>query len=170
MRIAQTADACVVVLATTSGEGSDRSSLALPSAETELARAVGAVQRNCVAVVVAPGAVLMDWAGAFSAVLVLFLPGQEEGNAVADVLFGAEEPCGRLPLTFPNIDNEMQFSAAQFPGIDHVANYSEGLLLGYRWYHAHAVRPRFPFGHGLGFGDFRYGALQVDVTAGGLQV
>ena len=140
-QIAHQSDACVAVLATTSGEGGDRDSLSLPADDIALAKAAVAAQPRCVAVAVAPGAILTDWAEDFGALLVMFMPGQEEGNALADVLFGAMGPSGRLPLTFPKVENEVQFTKAQWPGVEKVANYSEGLLVGYRWYHAHRVCP-----------------------------
>ena len=92
----------------------------------------------------------VDWATSVAAVLVMFLPGQEEGNAAVDILFGAVNPSGRLPLTLPNSENEVGFTKAQYPGVARggllVANYSEGLNVGYRWYNSMNVTPRFAFG------------------------
>ena len=66
---------------------------------------------ECVrASVVTPGAVLMPWVQRVSAVVVLFMPGQEYGNALADVLFGFVNPSARLPVTMPNSDNEIGFT------------------------------------------------------------
>ena len=90
------------------------------------------------------------------------MPGQEYGLAIAEILFGVASPSGRLPLTLPNIDNEEEFTKAQFPGIDGHSVYSEGLLIGYRWYDHHKIKPRYPFGHGLSYSAFEYSALQIN--------
>ena len=82
----------------------------------------------------APGAVLMPWHDQVPAVLISWLPGQEAGNAIADVLFGEVNPSGRLPVTIPNKENEVGLSKEQFPGVGNPpeASYVEELLIGYR--------------------------------------
>lgn len=60
------------------------------------------------------------------------MPGQEIGHAISDVLFGMHPAGGRLPFTLPTADNEVNFTAAQYPGVDGHSTYSEGLLIGYR--------------------------------------
>ena len=98
--------------------------------------------------------------------------GQEGGKAIADVLFGSVNPSGKLPVTFPNTDNEMNFTKAMYPGnfpdprnpSQQEANYSEQLLVGYRWYDAHNVQPAYPFGHGLSYTTFDYSELHVSTS------
>ena len=87
----------------------------------------------------------MPWAHKVAAILLEWMPGQEIGEAIVDVLFHVDgaAPLGRLPLTMPNIDNEQNFSHSQWPGQHLHSNYSEGLLMGYRWYDAHSVAPRY---------------------------
>jgi beta-glucosidase len=82
--------------------------------------------------------VLMPWAAAVPAILLSWLPGQEAGNGLADVLFGEVNPSARLPVTMPNKDNEVGFTQAAFPGIGQPpeAFYTEGLLIGYRYWSA----------------------------------
>jgi len=157
------------VTGTTAGEGVDRASLALPSQDDALIEAVANAQVNTVVVVVAPGAVLMPWAQSVKGAIVLtFFPGQEFGNALADVLWGDVNPSGRLPLSMPNKDNEVQFTQAQYPGLPAdnptVAEYSERLLVGYRWYDAHGVVPAFAFGHGLSYTTFQFANLSLTTT------
>jgi len=155
-------DVAVCVMATTSSEGSDRANLQLPSAQTSLCSSVGKANAKTVAVTINPGAILTPpWDADVAAILSMGMPGQEEGNALADVLFGTVNPSGRLPVTFPNKDNEVGFTAEQYPGVNGHANYSEKLEIGYRWYGAHNVVPKYAFGFGLSYTTFAYSALTV---------
>ena len=158
----------VVVVATTSSEGSDRTSLSLGDAQNSLVNAVAAAQKRTIVAVHAPGAVLLPWTDAVAAVLIDWLPGQESGNALADVLFGVVNPSGKLPVTIPNSDNEIGFTPEQYPGVGHPpeAAYSEELLIGYRWYDAKNVAPKFPFGFGLSYTTFRFDSLRVSNLLG----
>jgi beta-glucosidase len=124
----------VVVVATTSSEGSDRETLALGGTQDDLVTAVLAANPRTIVSVRSPGAVLMPWAAAVPAILLSWLPGQEAGNGLADVLFGVVNPSARLPVTMPNKDNEVGFSDIQYPGvgIPPKAKYIEELLIGYR--------------------------------------
>ena len=87
------------------------------------------------------------------------------GNAIADILFGAVNPSGRLTFTMPNEENEQRMTQSQWPGLPAsnpaVSEYSEGLFFGYRWYDANNVAPLFPFGHGLSYTTFAYSNLQL---------
>jgi len=174
--LATAADAAVVVVGTVSGEGMDRENLSLCEADNALIQAVIEAQPRTVVVVVTPGAVLLPWAKAAGAIVAMFMPGQEVGNALADIIFGDVNPSGRLPLTLPNKENET-LTPAQWPGVaidkqgkDLQANYSEKLEVGYRWYNAHSVVPAFPFGHGLSYTDFSYSGLTVDNRTVSFQV
>ena len=111
----------------------------------------------------APGAVLLPWAREVPSILVAWLAGQEAGNALADVLFGRITPSGKLPVTFPNTDNEINMTPRQYPGIGvpPEAFYSEELLIGYRWYDAKKANPLFPFGHGLSHTTFQYSDVKL---------
>ena len=132
---ARSCDIAVVVVATTSCEGYDRPSLELGGGQDDLVSAVLSGNSRTVVAVHTPGAVLMPWASDVSAILVGWMPGEQAGNALADVLFGTINPSARLPVTMPNKDNEVEFTKDQFPGVGSppVANYSEGLLVGYRF-------------------------------------
>jgi len=162
---AAAASVAVVCTAITSGEGHDRVNISLPWNEDILTAAVAAAQPNTVVVVSSPGAILLPWADSVPAILSTFMPGQEAGNAIADVLFGTVNPSGKLPLTFPMIENQVQFTQAEYPGLPAndpaEANYTEKLLVGYRWYDAYASAPRYPFGHGLSYTSFKYSDLTV---------
>lgn len=124
----------VVVVATTSSEGGDRPTLSLGDAQNTLVSRVAMSGSNVVVSVVSPGAVLLPWADEVKAILMSWLPGQEAGNGLADVLTGKVNPYGRLPVTIPNMDNEVQFTEEQYPGVGTPpsAVYSEHMLVGYR--------------------------------------
>ena len=162
---AQNADAAIVVVGSaelTESEGFDRPSLALPGRQDDLVRQVAAVNPRTIVVVNSGMPVLMPWAGDVAAIIQAWLPGQDMGEALADVLFGDAEPGGRLPVTLPAAE-------ADCPVLDTtpdngVLEYSEGLLLGYRGYDAHGVSPLFPFGHGLGYTTWDYEFVQALTT------
>jgi beta-glucosidase len=155
-------DAVICCMATTSSEGSDRANLQLPSDETSLCQSVGRANAKTIAVTINPGAILTTpWDDSVAAILSMGMPGQEEGNALADVVFGAVNPSGRLPVTFPNKDNEVAFTTEQYPGVNNQANYTEKLNIGYRWYAANNVVPRYAFGYGLSYTTFAYSNLAV---------
>ena len=105
-------------------------------------------------VVNAGAPVLMPWADDVAAVLLAWFPGQEFGNALADVLLGVVEPGGRLPTTWPASEAGLPSTTP----IDGVLRYDEGLSVGYRGAGRDAL---FPFGHGLGFSSWEYEALDA---------
>lgn len=153
--LAAVADVAVVVVGTTEeveSEGFDRTSLALPGAQDELVRAVAAANPRTVVVVNAGAPVLLPWVEDVAAVLLAWFPGQEFGNALADVLFGAVEPGGRLPVTWPAVEDGLP---SAWP-VDGQLPYDEGLFIGYRWYEKVGREPAFRFGHGLGYTDWEY--------------
>eukprot|EP01033_Poteriospumella_lacustris_P010723 gene10723-7633_t len=161
--LAKQCSVAVVVVATTSSEGSDRETLALSGNQDALIASVASANPKTIVSMNIPGAILMPWLDQVPAVLASWMPGQEAGNALADVLFGKVNPSARLPVTMPNKDNEVGFTRSEFPGtgIPPEANYDETLLIGYRWYDAYNVTPRFPFGHGLSYTTFAYSQLQL---------
>ena len=154
--VAKTADIALIFTGVTSTEGADRGSLSLPADDNTLIQAVAAINPRTAVIVTSPGAVLLPWADTVPAIVAAFLPGQQFGHAIADVLFGDVNPSARLPITFPNRENEVNFTQSQYPGINDESNYTEGLFIGYRWYDAFNVTPRFAFGHGLSYTSFRY--------------
>jgi len=153
MSLASASDVCICVLATSSSEGGDRGNLQLKQNEISICDAIGKV-KNTVAVVITPGAVLTNWADNVAALLVSFMPGQEEGNSIADVLFGKVNPSAKLPVTLPNVENEVGFKPDEYPGVNLQEYYREQLNVGYRWYGTHQVKPRYPFGFGLSYTTF----------------
>ena len=163
VQVAGSAKAAVVVVADdTESEATDRPSLSLPSAQDELIAAVAAVNPHTVVVVQAGAPVTMPWLGSVASVLDTFYPGETDGTSLAAVLYGAANPSGHLPVTFPKSLADVPASTvAQFPGTGGVVDYSEGLLVGYRWYDAKSITPLFPFGYGLSYTSFRYSGLKL---------
>lgn len=168
---AAAADAAVVVVGSaelTESEGFDRATLALPGLQDELIRRVAAVNPRTIVVINAGMPVLMPWSDQVQAIIYAWLPGQAMGEALADVLLGAAEPSGRLPVTLPAAEADCPVLAA-IPGPDGKLPYAEGLLIGYRGYDAAGTQPRYPFGHGLGYTSWAYESLARggDRAAGG---
>jgi beta-glucosidase len=157
--MAAQADAVVLVVGTTEeveSEGFDRSTLSLPGRQDELVWRVASANRSTIVVVNAGAPVLMPWADEVAAVLLAWFPGQEFGNALADVLFGATEPGGRLPTTWPATETGLP----SVRPVDGVLRYEEGLSVGYRD-SARSSDTLFPFGHGLGFSSWEYESLDA---------
>jgi len=165
---AETAIVCIGRSGEWDTEGSDLPSITLPGRQNELVAAIAKANPNTIVVLQTGGPVEMDWIGSVAALLQAWYPGQEAGNAIADVLTGAAEPTGRLPQTFPArwSDNPTQSQDAEiYPGLDGKVRYEEGIFVGYRHYDRHGIKPLFPFGFGLGYTDFTLSDLQVDDTA-----
>ncbi|MCX4980698.1 beta-glucosidase [Streptomyces sp. NBC_00572] len=160
---ARAADTAVVVVATTErveSEGFDRKDLALPGHQDDLVRAVAAVNPNTVVVVNAGSPVELPWREDVAAILLSWFPGQEGGDALADVLTGAEEPGGRLPTTWPAALADVPVT--EVTPTDGELDYAEGVFIGYRaWDKAGAV-PAYAFGHGLGYTTWSYDSLEAD--------
>jgi beta-glucosidase len=160
--LAAQCDAAVVIVNQASGEGMDRQSLALPGDQDRLIMAVARDNPRTVIVLNTPGPVLMPWLDEVAAVLQVWYPGEQFGTALARVLFGDEDPGGRLPVTFPaHVGQGPVQTVEQYPGIDGVATYTEDILVGYRFFAANNQQPSFPFGHGLSFARFAYENLKV---------
>ena len=149
-------------------EGSDLAGIVLPGRQNELIQAVAAANPRTVVVLQSGGPVEMPWIDKVAAVLEGWYPGQEAGNALADVLTGKAEPGGRLPQTFPVkwADNPTQSQDREvYPGLEGKVRYEEGVFIGYRHYDRHGVAPLFPFGFGLSYTSFALSGLSVDASA-----
>ena len=153
---AAAADVALVIVGTDDDwetEGEDRTGLALPGEQDALVAAVAAANERTIVVLNTGSPVTMPWLDDVAAVLQLWFPGQEVGDALADMLFGDVEPGGRLPVTFPKrIEDTPAF--AHYPGEGGKAEYAEGLHIGHRWYDREDIEPLFPFGFGLGYTTF----------------
>ena len=166
MELAKRCDAAVIVAGLTpewESEGFDRKDMKLPGAQDELIARVTAANPNTVVVLNAGSPLEMPWLDSTPAVLQAWYGGQETGSAIADVLFGAHNPSGKLPTTFPR---RLQDNPAyiNYPGENGKVSYGEGLFVGYRYYDYKEIEPLFPFGHGLSYTSFEYSNLQISAS------
>jgi beta-glucosidase len=166
--LANEADVTIAVVGTVSSEFTDRKDLSLPPTQKRLLQKLIEGGKNLdrvVLFVVTPAAILLKpYVSSFGAVLCSFLAGQEIGAALADVIFGVVNPSGRLPVTMPNVENEVGFAPDEYPGLPEGARttyYREKLLVGYRWYHDKAVHPLFYFGYGLSYSTFSLSKISM---------
>ena len=174
---AAAADVAVVVVGTNDEwetEGFDRESMNLPGRQDELVEAVVAANPNTVVVVNAGSPVTMDWAAddhaaPAPAIVTSFFAGQEQAEAMVDVLLGVSDPGGRLPTTYPQrledhpaFDNHEPDRSGDGPPQQ---TYAEGVFIGHRHYERAGIEPRFWFGHGLSYGTTTWGTPQVSHTS-----
>lgn len=172
--LAKEADVNIVAISQFAKEGSDRDNLSFdvklsqtcqvtPLNQNQLVTTVAATEKATVVAATAPGPVLLPWRDSVSAIVIGFMPGQEYGNALADVIFGIVNPAAKLTFTIPNIENEVGFYFIQYPGIPIIDEeiYSERSKIDYRWYTSNNVTPAYSFGHGLSYTTFDYSDLSI---------
>jgi beta-glucosidase len=159
---ARAASVAVVFVSNFESEGSDLANIDLSANQNQLVTDVSAANPNTVVVVNSGSAVTMPWAGAVRGIVENWYPGQEDGNAIAGLLYGDVNFSGKLPVTFPqSLVDVPANTTAQWPGSGNQVQYSEGLQVGYRWYDAQNKAPLFPFGFGLSYTTFSYANLTV---------
>lgn len=148
--IAKKADAAVVFVGIVEGEGMDRANIDLPGFQEELIDAVLKTGTPTIVVIIAGSAVTGDWIDRTPAVLMAWYPGQEGGTAIAETLFGLNNPGGKLPITWPRYVGQLPLYYNFKPtgrGYDYVDM---------------SGTPLFPFGHGLSYTKFEYSDLKID--------
>jgi beta-glucosidase len=166
--LAARSDVAVVVVRDYRNEHADLPSLTLSNEQDLLVQTIVAANPRTIVVVATGGPVLLPWLERVPAVLECWYGGQEVGNALADVLFGDVNPSGKLPVTFPRSEQDTPVSSPEQYARrdDFIADYSEGLAIGYRGYDQFGIEPLFPFGHGLSYTSFAYDQLQVEPGTG----
>ncbi|MCG7345831.1 glycoside hydrolase family 3 C-terminal domain-containing protein [Sporosarcina sp. ACRSL] len=189
-KLAAESDVVLLMIGDNPHETVDRDTLGFPALNLESGVAeqepvIDAVMEanpeNTVVVLKTSGTSIMPWLDKVPAVLQAWYPGMEDGNAVANLLYGKVNPSGKLPMTFGATEREAAFATEeQYPGTRQdtgkvggpgpygdgkshqlIAKYTEGLEMGYRWYEANNVKPVFPFGFGLSYTTFEYDKLKV---------
>jgi beta-glucosidase len=184
---ATAANVAIVFVGAEDSEGVDRSRMDLSSGfcslggactaspvdQDSLISSVAAANPHTIVVLNTGGPVVMPWLSHIQGLFEAWYPGQQDGNAIASLLFGDANPGGRLPETFPRSQADIPTqSPQQYPGVNNAqgvpqSNYSEGLLVGYRWYDAKHITPLFPFGYGLDYTSFTYRGLKVSAHPSG---
>ena len=145
-------------------EGDDRLQYGLPYAQDKVIGALAEANPNLAVVIVSGNAVAMPWIDRVPAVLEAWFSGSEAGNALADVVFGAVNPSGKLPFTFPvRLEDNGAHALGEYPGADKV-KYNESIFVGYRWHDKEQLKPLFAFGHGLSYTAFAVGNVKADRT------
>ncbi len=158
------ADVALVFVNQWTSESID-ASLTLPGNQDSLVDAVAAANPNTVAILETGGPVLVPWAPRVPAIVEAWYPGSAGGEAIANLLFGAVNPSGHLPVTFPKDESQLPRAVRPGTGVpdDQIftIDYSEGAAVGYKWFDAKRLEPLFPFGHGLSYTSFDYGNLSA---------
>jgi beta-glucosidase len=160
------ADIAVVFALRLEGEGFDNPDLSLPWGQDAVIDAVAATNPNTIVVLETGNPVAMPWRGGVRAIVEAWYPGQAGGQAIAEVLTGAVNPSGRLPITFPA--GLEQTPRPVLPGLGTPwgtpveIRYDEGAEVGYRWFAQQNHAPLFAFGHGLSYTGFEYAALGLE--------
>ena len=148
-------------------EGADRESMELPYGQNELIAALLKVNKKVVVVLISGNAVAMPWVDSVAAILQVWYPGMEGGNAIARILCGDVNPSGKIPFTFPKklTDNPAsQYGTIAFPGDGTNVVYKEDIYVGYRWFDSKKIEPLFPFGFGLSYTTFQIGKMKLNKT------
>ena len=181
-KLAAASEVAIVFANQPTSEGRDATSLSLPDNQDELIRQVAAANPHTIVVLETGGPVTMPWIDKVSGVLEVWYPGIRGAEATAKILFGAVNPSGKLPVTFPKSEADLPQpvlpgpaaapaqpapAAAQgggrgrAPEVPFDVNYTEGLKTGYKWFDAENKEPLFPFGYGLSYTTFAYSQLKA---------
>jgi beta-glucosidase len=174
LKIASEADAAVIAVgydAPVESEGFDRS-YNLPFGQDALIQAVAKANKKTIVALTSGGEVdTQDWIGTVPAFLLNWYPGQEGGTAIAEIIFGARSPEGKLPISFgrsweDSPVHDSYFAPATAHGETPRVKYTEGVFLGYRYYTTRQKEPLFPFGFGMSYSKFSFSNLKIDAAQG----
>ncbi len=162
---AKDANVASVMVGSVEGEGKDHT-IALDPAQDNLVTEIGGANKQTIVTITSGGPALMPWAEKVPAILDAWYPGEEDGNVIAAVLMGDFNPSAKLPITFPkSLDDVPAHTPEQYPGTGEkhkeFEKYSEGVLVGYRWYDSQKIEPLYPFGFGLSYTSFDYENLKL---------
>lgn len=168
---AKNADVAVIVVGLPDAyesEGYDRKDMAMPKSHCELIRGIAKVNQNVIVVLMGGSPVELPWLNCAKAVLNLYLGGQAVGEAGADLLYGINNPCGKLAETWPVCYSDCS-SSETFGVNTRQVEYAESIYVGYRYYEKAGIPAQFPFGHGLSYTQFALDGLQIK-TADGAEI
>jgi beta-glucosidase len=164
-KLASQADVVVVAAgfdAESESEGGDRT-FGLPFGQDQLIREMAAANKNTVVVLTSGGAVdTRGWLDRVPALVEAWFPGQAGGTALAEILLGAVNPSGRLPISYDRSWDLSPSRDSYYPEPEgRRVVYHSGVFVGYRGYEHDGTQPAFPFGHGLSYTTFKYGGLTI---------
>ncbi|HEY1686612.1 MAG TPA: glycoside hydrolase family 3 C-terminal domain-containing protein [Tepidisphaeraceae bacterium] len=146
-------------------EGFDRT-YALPQDQEKLIQKVEALNPHTIVVVNCGGNVAMaNWIDNAAGLIQAWYPGEEGGRALAEIIFGKVNPSGKLPATFEKKWEDSP-GYANYPGKNDEVSYKEGVFVGYRWFDAKGIVPRYPFGFGLSYTSFALSDLKIKHVKG----
>lgn len=166
LELAKKADAVVIVEGLTrrdEGEyfplmgGGDRTKLELDPDKEKLIREAASVNSRCAVILIGGSAICTSsWINDVPSILMAWYPGMQGGRAIAEIIFGDENPSGKLPVSFP-------VSTEQTPAFDNISSeVTYDFWHDYRFYDIHGIAPQFSFGHGLSYTSFEYSNLSID--------
>jgi beta-glucosidase len=181
--LAKSADIAIVFADQYMSESGDAASLSLPGGQDELISAVAAANPHTIVVLITGNPVTMPWIDRVAGVMEAWYPGIAGGQAIANIIFGDVVPSGKLPITFTRSESDLPHErifgttpssangdSPKFWAADNetrqslVADYTEGVRFGYKWFDSEGKQPLFPFGYGLSYTKFRYTNLHVEPT------
>jgi beta-glucosidase len=159
---AKNSDVAIICVGVREHEGGDREELTLPAEQVKLIRNIASVNKNLIVVLNGGAAVLMnEWLDKVPVLIAAWYPGQEGGNALADIILGEINPSGKLPTTF--IEKwEDSPAYGNYPEEEGEVHYEEGIFVGYRHFDKENIEPLFPFGYGLSYTTFKYSDLKIN--------
>jgi len=170
---AKNADYVIVTVGTMPAyetEGRDRPDLFLPNEQDSLIQVLAEANKNVIVLINAGSPVSMEkWINKVKAVVDVWFPGSEGGNAVADVLLGNYNPSGKLPVSFPHKWEDCS-AYPTYNKINERTYYSDDIYVGYRHFDKYGIEPLFPFGYGLSYTTFEYSDIKVAPDGDGYNV
>ncbi|KAJ6598236.1 beta-glucosidase [Mycena vulgaris] len=161
--LAKEADAVIAIVGLNGDwetEGNDRTTLALPGRTDELVEKLVAANPKTAVVTESGSSILMPWADKVPSMVHAWYLGNATGEAIADVLFGQQNPGGKLSLTFPKAEEDVP-SFGHFHSENGKVRYAEDLYVGYKHFQRRNIKPLFAFGHGLSYTSFKFSDLQL---------
>jgi beta-glucosidase len=159
---AKSSDVVIICAGVREHEGGDRKELTLPAEQVKLIKNIASVNKNVIVVLNGGAAVLMnEWLDKVPVLLAAWYPGQEGGNALADIILGEVNPSGKLPTTFIKKWEDSP-AYGNYPETEGEVHYEEGIFVGYRHFDKENIEPLFPFGYGLSYTTFEYSDLKLN--------
>lgn len=165
-KAAQQSDIALISIGRSSTEGADRYSMAMHADEVVMIEKVASAfhkQNKKVVILLNVGSPIemVSWESNADAILLTWQPGEQVGNAIADILTGKVNPSGKLPLTFPmRVEDSPSFG--NYPGNSKTVIYGEGVYVGYRYFDTRRITPMYPFGYGLSYSTVNYGKISPE--------